>query len=142
MCASSFLSLDYFIVLILCVSRNFLHSSFIRKAPVSGGRKVKDVNNRKITLGGSTEGQVVAANIDIIFLVTAADENYNLRRLERYILFEKKSGMCDKLLFFHLFFHLKVLHGGRGGRKCPENALRNLWMAPRFYWGRSEHVMK
>ncbi len=26
-------------------------------------------------------------------------------------------GMCDKLLFFSLFFHLKVLHGGEGGLK-------------------------
>jgi len=83
-------------------------SSFTRKAPISGGRKVKDVNDRKITFGGSTEEQIVAANIDVIFLVTALDDNYNLRRLERYLLMAWNSGatpvivlnkidMCDNL---------------------------------------------
>lgn len=67
-------------------------SSFTRKAPVSGGRKVKDVNGRKMTFGGSTEEQVVAANVDIIFLVMAVDENFNIRRLERYLLVAWNSG--------------------------------------------------
>ncbi len=67
-------------------------SSFTRKASVSGGRKVKDINNRKITFGGATEEQVIAANIDIVFLVSALDDNYNLRRLERYLLMARNSG--------------------------------------------------
>ena len=39
-------------------------------------------------------------------------------------------GMCDKLLFFHLFFHLKVLLG-----RWVENAPRMcyvIWMAPMY----------
>ncbi|WBW95827.1 ribosome small subunit-dependent GTPase A [Oceanirhabdus sp. W0125-5] len=83
-------------------------SSFSRKAPVSGGRKVKDVLGRKITIGGSTEEQIVAANIDVVFIVMALDDNFNLRRLERYILMAWNSGatpvivlnkmdMCDNL---------------------------------------------
>lgn len=67
-------------------------SSFTRKAPVSGGRKVRDIMGRKITLGGSTEEQVVAANIDIIFIVIALDNNFNLRRLERFLLLAWNSG--------------------------------------------------
>jgi ribosome biogenesis GTPase len=35
--------------------------------------------------GGKTEEQVIAANIDIVFIVTSADQDFNLRRLERYL---------------------------------------------------------
>lgn len=35
--------------------------------------------------GGKTEGQVVAANVDTVFLVTGLDGDFNLRRLERYL---------------------------------------------------------
>lgn len=35
--------------------------------------------------GGKTEGQVVAANIDTVFLVTGLDGDFNLRRIERYL---------------------------------------------------------
>ncbi|HSM83315.1 MAG TPA: ribosome small subunit-dependent GTPase A [Nodosilinea sp.] len=37
------------------------------------------------TAGSKTEGQVVAANIDTVFLVTGLDGDFNLRRLERYL---------------------------------------------------------
>lgn len=67
-------------------------SSFTRKSPVSGGRKNRDVYGRKITFGGATEEQVIAANIDIIFLVMSLDDNFNLRRLERYLLIAWNSG--------------------------------------------------
>lgn len=36
--------------------------------------------------------QVVAANIDVVFLVTGLDENYNLRRIERYLSVAARSG--------------------------------------------------
>jgi ribosome biogenesis GTPase len=36
--------------------------------------------------------QVVAANIDIVFLVTGLDGNYNLRRIERYLSLAHRSG--------------------------------------------------
>ena len=34
--------------------------------------------------GDRTEEQVVAANIDVVFLVSGLDGDYNLRRIERY----------------------------------------------------------
>ena len=36
--------------------------------------------------------QVVAANIDVVFLVTGLDENYSLRRIERYLAVALHSG--------------------------------------------------
>lgn len=36
--------------------------------------------------------QVVAANLDTVFLVTSLDQNYNLRRIERYLALAKESG--------------------------------------------------
>lgn len=74
-------------------------SCFTRKAPISGGRKVRDINNnRKIILGGSTEEQVVAANIDTVFILMTCDDNYNLRRLERYLLLTYNSGATPVII--------------------------------------------
>lgn len=42
--------------------------------------------------GESGPEQVVAANVDTVFLVTALDENYNLRRIERYLAAAWESG--------------------------------------------------
>lgn len=42
--------------------------------------------------GDPTEEQVVAANIDTVFLVTGLDRDFNLRRLERYLLVARDSG--------------------------------------------------
>jgi len=42
--------------------------------------------------GTKTEEQIVAANIDTIFLVTGLDGNFNLRRLERYLVVAWESG--------------------------------------------------
>ncbi len=36
--------------------------------------------------------QIVAANVDTVFLVTALDQNYNLRRIERYLALAWQSG--------------------------------------------------
>jgi ribosome biogenesis GTPase len=47
--------------------------------------------SRKVA-GALTEEQVVAANIDAVFLVMGLDRDYNLRRLERYLLLAYKSG--------------------------------------------------
>jgi len=40
--------------------------------------------SRKVA-GKTFEEQVIAANLDVIFIVQSLDENYNLRRLERYL---------------------------------------------------------
>jgi ribosome biogenesis GTPase / thiamine phosphate phosphatase len=42
--------------------------------------------------GDPTEEQVVAANIDTVFLVAGLDGNFNPRRLERYLLVASESG--------------------------------------------------
>lgn len=46
---------------------------------------------RKVA-GATTEGQVVAANIDTVFIVMGCDADFNLRRLERYLLLARDSG--------------------------------------------------
>ncbi|WP_227396537.1 ribosome small subunit-dependent GTPase A [Jeotgalibacillus aurantiacus] len=50
-------------------------SKFSRKAP-----------------GDTTEEQIVAVNIDTVFLVMALNQDFNLRRLERYLLSTWESG--------------------------------------------------
>src|SRR5262245_16231462 len=42
--------------------------------------------------GKRTEEQVVAANIDVIFIVQGLDDNYNLRRLERSLVLVYEGG--------------------------------------------------
>jgi len=42
--------------------------------------------------GDPTEEQVVAANVDTIFLVTGLDGDFNLRRIERYLVVASESG--------------------------------------------------
>ncbi len=42
--------------------------------------------------GARVEEQIVAANIDTVFLVTALDQNFNLRRIERYLAVAWESG--------------------------------------------------
>jgi ribosome biogenesis GTPase / thiamine phosphate phosphatase len=47
--------------------------------------------SRKVA-GGVTEEQVVAANVDVVFLVMALDADFSQRRLERYLLVARESG--------------------------------------------------
>jgi ribosome biogenesis GTPase / thiamine phosphate phosphatase len=63
-------------------------SCFSRKQPISGGRKIKN----GIIEGGSTEEQVIAANIDKVFIVSGLDRNFDIRRIERYITLTYNSG--------------------------------------------------
>ncbi|MDN4526899.1 ribosome small subunit-dependent GTPase A [Fictibacillus fluitans] len=42
--------------------------------------------------GVTTEEQIVAANIDTVFLVNALNTDFNLRRMERYLLMSWESG--------------------------------------------------
>src|SRR5262249_45117506 len=63
--------------------------------------------SRKVA-GTITEEQIVATNVDTIFLVQGLDKNYNLRRIERYLTLAFESGatpvivlskldLCDEL---------------------------------------------
>ena len=53
--------------------------------------------SRKVA-GEVTEEQVVAANIDTVFLVMGLDHDYNPRRLERYLLMSYESGASPVIL--------------------------------------------
>lgn len=48
--------------------------------------------------GNPTEEQVVAANIDVVFLVSGLDGDFNLRRIERYLLTAWDSGATPIIL--------------------------------------------
>lgn len=56
-------------------------SVFSRKPAISGGRKIRNGQ----VIGGTTEEQVIASNIDIAFIVTDFQNDFNIMRLERYI---------------------------------------------------------
>jgi len=58
-------------------------SYFSRKAVLSGGNPDS---------GGKTDEQILAANIDTVFIVSGLDNEYNQRRLERYITSAWNSG--------------------------------------------------
>ena len=47
--------------------------------------------SRKVA-GNVTDEQIVAANVDVVFLVMALDADFNVRRLERYLLTARESG--------------------------------------------------
>ncbi|MCP5496463.1 MAG: ribosome small subunit-dependent GTPase A [Leptospiraceae bacterium] len=53
--------------------------------------------SRKIPTA-KTEEQIVSANIDIAFIVQGLDHNYNLRRLERYLVMAWESGAKPVIL--------------------------------------------
>lgn len=63
----------------------------LKSAPASGQTAIiESVLNRHTVFirgaaGRQARGQVVAANIDIVFIVCGLDNDYNLRRIERYL---------------------------------------------------------
>lgn len=48
--------------------------------------------------GNPTEEQVVAANVDVVFLVSGLDGDFNLRRIERYLVTAWESGATPVIL--------------------------------------------
>ncbi len=65
--------------------------------PETGTRMIVDILPRRSMLsrGAPGEGgdeQAMAANVDIVFIVTAAGADFNLRRLERYLAVVHASG--------------------------------------------------
>ena len=51
----------------------------------------KSAFERKVA-GETTVEQVVASNVDIVFIVSGLDHNYNIRRIERYLTLGWESG--------------------------------------------------
>ncbi|HEY3741369.1 MAG TPA: ribosome small subunit-dependent GTPase A [Bryobacteraceae bacterium] len=59
--------------------------------------RIREVLPRKTCLmrkkvGRATEEQVIAANVDVMFIVMALDGDFNIRRLERYLVMAEESG--------------------------------------------------
>ena len=48
--------------------------------------------------GQVTDEQVVAANVDVVFIVMSLDPDYSVRRLERYLLLSRESGASPVIL--------------------------------------------
>jgi ribosome biogenesis GTPase len=61
----------------------------------------KSVLERK-SAGLTSAGQLIAANVDIVFLCMSMNENYNLRRLERYLAVVWKSGAMPVVILTKL----------------------------------------
>ena len=61
------------------------------KATVHAVLTRKSVFSRKVA-GQVTDEQIVAANVDTVFIVTGLDLNFNLRRIERYLAMAWNSG--------------------------------------------------
>ena len=69
----------------------------IRAREREGKATIYDILPRKSKFsrkaaGTKAEEQIVAANIDTVFLVTGLDGNFNLRRIERYLVVAWESG--------------------------------------------------
>jgi ribosome biogenesis GTPase len=50
------------------------------------------------TAGTVTDEQIVAANVDVVFIAMALDADFSLRRLERYLLLARESGADPVIL--------------------------------------------
>lgn len=61
------------------------------KATIQGVLPRRSKFSRKAA-GRETEEQVVAANVDTLFLVVGLDNDFNLRRIERYLIMANESG--------------------------------------------------
>lgn len=57
----------------------------------------KSAFSRKV-VGQITEEQIIAANIDTVFIVVGLDLNFNLRRIERYLSMSWESGAIPVIL--------------------------------------------
>ncbi|OPA75130.1 ribosome small subunit-dependent GTPase A [Paenibacillus selenitireducens] len=64
-------------------------NSFSRKMPISGGRKMKN----GVVDGGITEEQVIASNLDVVFVMCGMDDNFNISRIERYLTLAKHQKL-------------------------------------------------
>lgn len=69
-------------------------SYFSRKLAISGGRKMKN----GILVGGNIEEQIIGSNIDIAFIVSGLDDNFNIGRMERFITLALSSGAQPVIL--------------------------------------------
>jgi ribosome biogenesis GTPase len=57
----------------------------------------QNVCSRKVA-GRVTEEQVLVANIDVLFIVSGLDLNFNLKRIERYLLLARENGALPVII--------------------------------------------
>lgn len=67
------------------------------------GNVIVDVLPRRTRIsrkepGRSVREQILAANLDVLFIVSGLDQDYNPRRLERYLVLAKESGTRPVIL--------------------------------------------
>ncbi|MEF3694476.1 MAG: ribosome small subunit-dependent GTPase A [Candidatus Cloacimonadota bacterium] len=55
-------------------------------------RKAKNTFGRNYSKPGSSDEQVISANVDLVFLVVSLDTDYKLRKIERYLAIISDSG--------------------------------------------------
>jgi ribosome biogenesis GTPase len=75
----------------------------VRKRPEEDRGVIIDVLPRRSAFtrraaGDVTGEQVVAANVDVVFVVMGLDRDYNVRRLERYLVMARESGASPVVL--------------------------------------------
>ena len=75
----------------------------IRPGPAGSRARIEAVLPRasaftRKAAGSETKRQVVAANIDTVFLITGLDHDFNPRRVERYLLLAAQSGARSVVL--------------------------------------------
>jgi ribosome biogenesis GTPase len=74
----------------------------IRKRPEEGAAIIAVLPRRswfsRRMAGNVTDEQIVAANVDVVFIVMALDADFSLRRLERYLLLARESGASPVVL--------------------------------------------
>jgi len=63
-----------------------------RKPPVSGGKKRTTFEGESRLGGGTTVGQPLAANLDLLFIVAGLDGDYSLNRIRRGLILARSSG--------------------------------------------------
>ncbi len=63
--------------------------------------------NRK-GAGRTTQQQVIAANIDVVFLVSGLDNDFNIRRIERYVVQTASSGAKPVIVLNKMDLHNDV----------------------------------
>ena len=75
----------------------------LRKRPDEDRGSIQEILPRRSKFsrhaaGGVTDEQVVAANADVVFLVMALDDDFSVRRVERYLLLARESGAAPVIL--------------------------------------------
>lgn len=82
----------------------------------------KSVLERK-SAGVTSEGQIIATNLDVVFICMSLNQNFNLRRLERYLAVVFASGATPIILLtkFDLTDQFDLLY--KEVEKCASNVL-------------------